>query len=83
LSSAEDILLDDFILKQRAEQIFILRKGALERYLPRDHASKDLEKLLKVLDGEYGEFWSLLSSDQTSEIVDITEANHRGRSASE
>lgn len=65
LTLDEQKKLDLFIEKQRDENLFILKKGALEKYLPDGYASKDMDKLIRLVSGD---FWSLLPMDARDEL---------------
>ena len=64
--------LDEFLVAKRAERVYILSRGALESYLPIGHASKDLDKLIRLL-GQ-GDFWEQLPSDGKVELEVIAES---------
>lgn len=61
LTQEEQNLLDEFITSQRESGVFILSKGDLETYLPEGYRSKDLDKLIRLVNNEDLDFWSLLS----------------------
>ncbi|WP_250534262.1 AAA family ATPase [Caballeronia sp. AZ10_KS36] len=50
LDDNEQALFDQFLAEKRVENIFILKQGALEAYLPDGFLSKDVEKLISFLD---------------------------------
>ena len=62
--------LDTFIEEQRAKRLHILKRGALEDYLPPGHHSKDLDKLIRLLATDY---WSVLPQDGQAELKTISE----------
>ena len=61
LSAEDSGRLVSFLAEKEGERIFILRKGALEDYLPRGLRSKDLNKLIAFLDKD--QFWEALDGD--------------------
>lgn len=66
LNGEKQSALEDFIGKQRGIGIFLLNKGTIESYLPAGYASKDLEKLIKLLSSE--NFWDALPSSGRAEL---------------
>ena len=46
LSEAQREILQNFIEKQREQNIYVLSRGAIEQYLPIGYRKKDLEKLI-------------------------------------
>ena len=72
LNPDEVKLLDSFILSQRAENTFLLRKGDLEDYLPDGLKKKDIEKLIVFLDDP--DYWSKLKPDAQVELNEIADA---------
>lgn len=65
--SAEDIAaLDKFLVSKRIEHVYILSHGALEAYLPTGHASKDLDKLIRLL--AKSDFWEQLPQHGKPEL---------------
>lgn len=58
--------LEEFIEEKRAEGIYILSLGALEAYLPPGHLSKDIEKLISLLESE--DFWPSLPENGRNEL---------------
>ncbi|MBP0116270.1 AAA family ATPase [Bradyrhizobium vignae] len=71
LSASDEGLLDAFIARKKDENVFVLRHGSLEDYLPDGHRSKDLEKLIEFLVSDT--FWSALPVDRRTEIELITD----------
>lgn len=69
LCDTENEKLSRFLQEKRDEDLYILRLGALEAYLPAGYASKDLEKLIRLLSSQ--DFWDRLPSNSKSEIQDI------------
>jgi hypothetical protein len=66
LDDAERATLDQFIESKRVKRLYILSQGALEAYLPLGHASKDLDKLIRLVT-ESG-FWDRLPSTGRAEL---------------
>lgn len=71
LSPEERSALDDFITLKQSEGVFILRRGALEAYLPKQRKSKDVEKLIQLL-GE--DFWDIVPDAAKAELSEIVRA---------
>jgi putative ATP-dependent endonuclease of OLD family len=71
LAEAERSTLERFFEEMRVERIFILKRGALEDYLPDGFRSKDLEKLIEFLATDA--FWDRLLPDGRNEIVEIVD----------
>jgi len=69
LNDAEKETLEQFILGKRAERIYLLKKGALETYLPEGYRNKDIDKLIRFMAGP--DFWSELSDDSRKELEEI------------
>jgi hypothetical protein len=69
LTEPERSALDSFILEKRKEKCFILSKGALESYLPVGFKSKDLEKVIRLVE-EPG-LWDRLPSEVKGELQEI------------
>lgn len=64
---AEDAAsLDEFLKSKRTESVYILSRGALENYLPSGHATKEMDKLIRLLDKS--DFWELLPMDGRAEL---------------
>jgi len=70
LSDSEKSILCRFIDEKEKEDIFILRKGSLEAYLPAGVRSKDLDKLIEFVDRD--SFFSLLSEPSRTEMTELT-----------
>lgn len=49
MSEEDQQVLNAFIKTKQTEQIYILSHGALEAYLPKGYASKDMDKLIRFL----------------------------------
>lgn len=69
LSEKEREELKAFIEGERTKGCFILAKGALEDYLPKGNKSKDLEKLIKLV--EQPNLWNVLEDDAKTELESI------------
>jgi len=65
-------LIDAFIAEQRKKSIFILRLGALEAYLPDGYKSKDINKLIELVESD--DFLQRLPSPMSNELKDIGHA---------
>jgi putative ATP-dependent endonuclease of OLD family len=68
LSADEMRIVLDCISNVRADNVFVLQKGSLENYLPDGHRSKDLDKLIRLLNED---FWIMLSTQAQAELEDI------------
>ncbi|AXK72880.1 chromosome segregation protein SMC [Lysobacter sp. TY2-98] len=86
LSAEQQTIFDTFLSQQRAEGVYILRRGALEQYLPEGFAGKDVEKLIQLL--EATDFWERLPTPGRDElqwiardILDAFEGRNGGQSA--
>jgi putative ATP-dependent endonuclease of the OLD family len=66
LSENEQILLDKFLKNSWKNEVFILRKGALEEYLPDGCRSKNLEKLIEFVESD--DFWQVIPAGGQDEI---------------
>ncbi|MCY7283099.1 MAG: AAA family ATPase [Cyanobacteria bacterium CAN_BIN43] len=73
LNQEEQDLLDKFITSQRESSIFILSKGDLEAYLPEGYRSKDLDKLIRLVNDEDLDLWSLLPDFAQEELKVIVD----------
>lgn len=72
LNQNEQVLLDQFIIAQRENGVFILSKGDLETYLPEGYRSKDLDKLIRLVNDDL-DFWNLLPDFAKVELKVITD----------
>lgn len=70
LTQAEQSILEAFTVKMRATNVLVLSKGDLEAYLPTGYKSKDLEKLIELINSD---FWSQLSEDAQAEVTLIAD----------
>lgn len=70
LTVQEQQLIDTFILDMRQKMVFILSKGDLEAYLPEGYKTKQLDKLIRLVDTD---FWPQLPSFAQIGLKDITE----------
>jgi len=68
LNQDEQNLLDKFIVSQRESGVFILSKGDLETYLPEGYRSKDLDKLIRLVNDDDSDFWLLLPDCAREEL---------------
>lgn len=66
LSDDEKGKLKSFIEQKRDESVYILSEGPLEAYLPVGHFSKDIDKLIKLINSS--DFWANLPSPNRDEI---------------
>lgn len=66
MSESEKAALDAFLVSKRHERVYILKYGALEAYLPVGYASKDLNKLILLL--EKDDFWEQLPQHGTADL---------------
>jgi putative ATP-dependent endonuclease of the OLD family len=73
LNHDEQLLLDQFIVSQQENNVFILSKGALETYLPEGYRSKDLDKLIRLVGDNESDFWNLLPQLAQTELEMITD----------
>jgi putative ATP-dependent endonuclease of the OLD family len=73
LNHEEQLLLDQFIVSQRVNNVFILSKGVLETYLPEGYRSKDLDKLIRLVNSDESDFWTLLPQFAQTELEIITD----------
>jgi predicted ATP-dependent endonuclease of OLD family len=71
LSSDQARQLDEFIQIKSGEGTFLLRRGALEAYLPSGHANKDLDKLIRFVAEE--SFWDALDEGARIDLKSILE----------
>ena len=69
LKPAEKAELEKFILDQRAQRMYLLKKGSLEDYLPEGYRDKDIDKLISFIGSD--DFWSKLPADTQQEIGEI------------
>ena len=72
MSGEESAALDAFLISKRSEQVYILRLGELEDYLPAGHGSKDLDKLIRLL--AQADFWEQLSQHGKAELESIAKS---------
>lgn len=73
LNQDEQNLLDKFIVSQRESGVFILSKGDLETYLPEGYRSKDLDKLIRLVNDDDSDFWLLLPDCARAELTLIVD----------
>lgn len=72
LDDEEREILSSEIQKLKAQKVFVLRKGALENYLPPGFKSKDIDKLIQFVAS--AEFWEKLDGESKIELKGIAEA---------
>lgn len=70
LGTEERHLVDEFIRTMRQKAVFILAKGDLETYLPQGYRSKDLDKLIRLVEGD---FWPQLPDFAQTELALIAD----------
>jgi putative ATP-dependent endonuclease of OLD family len=68
LDESEQRVLSEFITEQQRCNVFILAKGDLETYLPEGHRTKDVDKLIRFLSGN---FWDALPFFAQEELCEI------------
>lgn len=73
LSDEDKKLLDKFIISKSESGVFILSKGDLEDYLPEGYRSKDLNKLISLVNNEEPDFWSKLPDCAQKELREIVD----------
>ena len=66
LTKDENQLFTDFVESKRNESVYLLTRGALEAYLPAGHASKELEKLIRLVSQR--NFWETLPENGKEEL---------------
>lgn len=69
LTEDEDKLLQLFIDEQRKTDIIVLRRGAIEEYLPQGFKGKDLDKLIEFVASD--NFWDDLHPDGRTELAQV------------
>ncbi|MFP5328556.1 MAG: AAA family ATPase [Alphaproteobacteria bacterium] len=69
LSDEQEKKLDRFIQTAAAEQVFLLRRGSLEAYLPPGFAGKDIDKLIRFVSDD--SFWAAMDEDPRLELEEI------------
>jgi putative ATP-dependent endonuclease of OLD family len=69
LRPEDSAALEAFIASKQADRLYILGRGSLEDYLPVGHHSKDLDKLIQLL--EQKDFWEKLPAEGKNEIEKI------------
>lgn len=68
LNGEERAQLESFLAELRKEGTFVLSRGSLEDYLPQGYRSKDLEKLLQLLEGD---LWAQMPREHREELETI------------
>jgi predicted ATP-dependent endonuclease of OLD family len=71
LTKEEEKLLRTFINEKIEDNIFILRRGDIEDYLPEGYKSKDLDNVIKLLDTEAYDEWKHNEDSYFSELHNI------------
>lgn len=71
LNNTEIEILDKFIDSQKADDIFILKKGDIENYFPEKFQKKDLENVLELLKEENFSLWE--KDEEFGSLSDIIE----------
>lgn len=69
LSQKDSQALEAFIDSQRDRRIYLLKRGALEDYLPPGYRGKDVEKLIELFAAD--SFWDQMPSEAREEIEEI------------
>ncbi|WP_159851388.1 ATP-dependent endonuclease [Brevundimonas sp. G8] len=77
LSVEERGSINAFIDSQRADDIYVLKEGTLEAYLPAGHGGKDIDKLIALVN--QATFEELLPSPQRDELFAIADAIEAAR----
>ncbi|MDW6020643.1 AAA family ATPase [Mesorhizobium sp. BAC0120] len=72
LSEQEQGRLEAFIGSQRQKGIYILRRGALEAYLPAGYGRKDIDKLIELVNAP--DFEARLPEPNRNELLGIADA---------
>lgn len=72
MSNANKNVLKSFLESKQSEHVYILSLGALEAYLPVGHASKDLDKLIRLL--AESNFWEKLPECGKNELKLIAQS---------
>ncbi|MBZ9848620.1 AAA family ATPase [Mesorhizobium sp. CA14] len=69
LDAADQAILDTFIGAKEADNMFILRRGALENYLPEGHKSKDMGALITLVSSN--DFWDQIPLEPRADLERI------------
>ncbi|WP_235901680.1 AAA family ATPase [Ochrobactrum quorumnocens] len=77
LTDGQKEYLHDFINTKAMEGVFVLSSGALEAYLPDGHTSKDIDKLISLINSN--DFLDRLPAPQKEEIIGIVDAIEKMR----
>lgn len=72
LSTEEEVKLNNFLTLKKNEKIYILSKGSIEDYLPTGFQSKDIDKLINLINQP--NFWEFLSPDAQIELSSIAKS---------
>lgn len=71
LSNDENMIIDEFIDDKKLEEIFILRNGEIEDYLPLGYKNKDTAKLIELLKDENFSQWLEVEDLNIKELESI------------
>ena len=77
LSFEDEMQISAFIDEKYGEDIYVLKCGALEAYLPNGYGRKDIDKLITLVNEP--NFEDLLPKPQGAELVGIADAIERVR----
>nr|WP_246451102.1 AAA family ATPase [Rhizobium paranaense] len=72
LSETDRHTLEKFVAEKETENVFILKFGALEDYLPDGYRAKDLEALIALVAAD--DFWERLPSKSRAELDRLAKA---------
>ena len=72
LTGPERASLHQYINALRAKGVFVLKEGALEKYLPVGYQGKDLDKLIRLVRRD--DFWDKLTPESRVELKEIATA---------
>lgn len=66
LTDAQTKALNNFIEQQREKDIYVLSRGAIEKYLPEGYRKKDLDKLIRLVGAD--NLWEQIVPDGKNEM---------------
>jgi putative ATP-dependent endonuclease of the OLD family len=72
LSGGETTRLHEFVASLRRKGVFVLKRGALEKYLPVGYRSKDMNKLIRFV--RSADFWNSLEPGSQAELAEVATA---------
>lgn len=72
LSTKEQTSLETFTKSKASEGVYVLTRGALEAYLPEGYTSKDIDKLINLINAD--DFLKQLPSPNREELFDIVDS---------